>query len=93
MSDKRPALDGIETESKEELLTKEEVETLEWIAAAHSRHGPLTPDELDCVVQWAHKARFNSSALDLVLQGLAVLTWDRDAHTVRFWAVRPEKRA
>ena len=92
MSDRCPMLDEIETEGEEGLLTKEEVEILEWTAAAHSRHEPLTHDELDCVVQWAHKARFNSSALELVLRGLVVLTWDRDAHTVRFWSVRPEER-
>ena len=83
----------IPSEPEKPVLNSDEVDYLVGIAVAHSRHGPPTEEELDCVLQWARKSRVDHGLLELVLGGLLVMTWDRDAHTVRFWAIRPEDQA
>ncbi len=82
-----------QSEENTSFLTDEEIDFLAELAIAYTRHGPLTREEVECVLRWANGARFRASMLDLVLCGKAVLTWDRDAHTVRFWTTRHVSQA
>ena len=92
MSEKETEI-GISEDGSEGLLTDEEIDFLVDLAAGYSRHGPLTSDEIHCLLQWAHAARLRATMLELVLAGELVMTWDRDAHTVRCWAVEHVNRA
>ena len=67
------------------VLTDDEVDLLTTIVVEYSQHGPLTDEELRRALKWAHKTRIDGATLDLVLEGLLVMSWDRDADTVRFW--------
>ena len=52
------------------------------VAAGYSKHGPLDAEDIRQVIDWAHHTRVQGYLLDLVLSGLVVFSWDRDAKDV-----------
>ena len=82
-----------EDHNSEGLFTDEEIDFLTGLAEGYSRHGPLTSDDIDCVLRWAHATRVQATMLELVFAGKVVMTWDRNAKTVRCWSVEHVNRA
>ena len=88
MTDNEP-----KSEENRSLLSDKEIDFLTGLAVAYTRHGPLSTEEVECVLRWANDTLIRGYMLDWVLRGKAVLTWDRDAHTVRFWTTRHTNQA
>ena len=69
--------------SDDSFLNDKEIELLVGQTTDHPKHGRLTDDEVVCVLDWARNTRVRAALLELVLQGEAEITWDRDEQSIQ----------
>jgi hypothetical protein len=69
--------------SDDSFLNEKEIELLVGQTVDHPQNGPLTDDEVMCVLKWARNNRVHAALLELVLRGEVEITWDRDEQTIQ----------
>ena len=67
------------------ILDSKQIHTIAWAMSA--AQGGFIDEEFENVLSWVERAIFRFLSIQLVFEKKAVLHWDEDKQTVRFWAL------